>query len=85
MHKLLGTAGVSAEVLLSPPTAEAKLDMETVHRGALPPGVTERDLEMFMKAQDKATEVSTLLFNQSALDVEIPNGHRYKTPFTKPT
>lgn len=58
MHKLLG-AGVSAEVLLSPPTVETKLSMEKVQRNALPPGVTERDLEMFRRAQEKASQVST--------------------------
>lgn len=50
--------GVNAEVLLSPPTVESKVSMEPLHRPPLPPGVTERDLEMFKKAQEQAVQVS---------------------------
>lgn len=48
-----------AEGLVSPPVVERRPgSMEKVPRPALPPGVTERDLEMFKKAQEKASQVS---------------------------
>lgn len=46
------------EVLLSISTVEDRVSMEKVQRHTLPPGVTERDLEIFRKAQEKASQVS---------------------------
>ena len=48
-----------AEGLVSSPVVERRPgSMEKVPRPVLPPGVTERDLEMFKKAQEKASQVS---------------------------
>nr|XP_045599279.1 uncharacterized protein LOC123758727 isoform X7 [Procambarus clarkii] len=49
-------AEVNAEVLLSPPTVENKVIVEKIQRNSLPPGVTERDLDMFKKAQERAAQ-----------------------------
>lgn len=53
-------AEVNAKVSLFLPTVENKVTMEKIQRNALPPGVTERDLEMFRRAQEKAAQVSKL-------------------------
>lgn len=44
--------------MVYPPVVERKPgSIEKMPRPVLPPGVTERDLEMFKKAQEKASQV----------------------------
>ena len=50
---------MKADKLLSSPTVESKSVFDKkIQRMIRPPGVTERDMEMFKKAQEQATLVS---------------------------
>lgn len=49
--------------MVSPPVVERRPgSIEKMPRPVLPPGVTERDLEMFKKAQEKASQVSAHVY-----------------------
>lgn len=49
--------------MVYPPVVERKPgSIEKMPRPVLPPGVTERDLEMFKKAQEKASQVGVHVY-----------------------